>query len=243
MRFREFVDTKIFNPRPQIVGDKDVFAMQQELKAKGENLGTFGPNHDGLDGLLGPYTRHAADHQPEIAAKYKTVLDRPNSADAQKIDVSAIQDPDFNKKLDKIANDLGVKSSDLLTIMKFESGVNPSIYNKAGSGAVGLIQFMPNTARDLGTTTAELAQMDAVQQLDYVYKYFKKVGVGNGTLGDLYMAVFMPKFVGYPNDTVLGQDGADGFAGRVYAQNSGLDKNRDGAITVGDVKNSIQRTA
>lgn len=223
--------------------DKQVLQMQQELKAKGENLGTFGPAGDGLDGRLGPYTRRAADNQPEIAAKYKDVLARPNSVDAQKIDVSAIQDPDFKKKLEKIANDLGVKASDLLAIMKQESGVNPSVYNKAGSGAVGLIQFMPDTARRLGTTTDQLAQMDAVQQLDYVYKYFKMTGVGNGDLGDLYMAVFMPKYVGYPDHTILGRRGDSGFSGKVYSQNDGLDRNRDGTITVADVKSAVQRFA
>ena len=85
--------------------------------------------------------------------------------------------------------------------------------------------------------------MDGVEQLDYVYKYFKMTGVGSGSLGDLYMAVFMPKYVGYDDTTVLGQSGAPGFSGKVYAQNAGLDRNRDGTITVADVKNSVARFA
>jgi len=221
--------------------DKDVMTMQQELKAKGANLGTFGPKGDGIDGRLGKYTRRAAEQFPEIAAKYKSVLARPDSVDAQKIDTTTIQDPDFNKKLEKIASQLGVKSSDLIAIMKQESGVNPQARNP--SGATGLIQFMPATARQLGTTTDDLYKMDGVQQLDYVYKYFKMTGVGNGTLGDLYMAVFMPKYVGYDDSTVLGQSGAAGFSGKVYAQNRGLDRNHDGSITIADVKQSVQRFA
>jgi len=221
--------------------DKDVMDLQRELKAKGENLGNFGPNKDGIDGRLGPYTRHAADHQPDIAAKYKDVLARSNSVDAQKIDTTTIQDPDFNKKLDKVASALGVKSSDLLAVMKQESGINPQARNP--SGATGLIQFMPSTARQLGTTTDDLYQMDGVQQLDYVYKYFKMTGVGNGTLGDLYMAVFMPKYVGYPDDTVIGRNNDPGFSGKVYAQNKGLDRDRDGILTVGDAKQSVSRFA
>jgi hypothetical protein len=86
--------------------------------------------------------------------------------------------------------------------------------------------------------------MTAVEQLDYVYKYFKMVGVKPGMdLGDLYMAVFMPKYVGADDNTVLGRNGAAGFSGKVYAQNKGLDKNKDGAITVADVKSSVQRFA
>ena len=221
--------------------DKDVMALQTELKNAGANLGTFGPKGDGIDGRLGKYTRRAADDHPDIADKYKEILARPDSVDAQKIDVTTIQDPDFKKKLEKVCNALGVKSSDMLAVMKQESGVNPQARNP--SGATGLIQFMPDTARRLGTTTEDLYKMDGVQQLDYVYKYFKMTGVGNGTLGDLYMAVFMPKYIGYDDDTVLGQGGAPGFSGKVYDQNKGLDRNRDGKITVADVKQSVQRFA
>ncbi|NBP57178.1 hypothetical protein EBU71_11730, partial [bacterium] len=102
----------------------------------------------------------------------------------------------------------------------------------------------PKTAERLGTSVEELRTISAVDQLDYVYRYFKMVGVKPGMdAGDLYMAVFMPKYVGHPDDTVLGQQGANGFSGKVYAQNAGLDKDRDGAITVGDVKSRVARYA
>lgn len=133
--------------------------------------------------------------------------------------------------------------------MKMESRVDPAAVNKQ-SGATGLIQFMPDTARSLGTSVEALRGMSAVEQLDYVYKYFKMVGVRPGMdLGDLYMAVFMPKFVGYPDDFVLGQQGGGKVPGTnlssdlVYKQNKGLDKNKDGSITIADVKSSIQRFA
>jgi hypothetical protein len=235
MRFNEF---KIINE----AFDSQVLAMQKELKAVGANLGKYGPNQDGLDGRLGPYTRRAAEAHPEIAAKYKEALSRPDSVDAQKIDVSTIQDPDFKKKLEKIASALGTTSNALLAVMKQESGVNPAARNASG-GATGLIQFMPDTARRLGTTTDELRKMDGVQQLDYVYKYYRMTGVGDGSAGDLYMATFMPKYIGYPDNHVLGADGDHGFSGAVYRQNKGLDRNRDGKITVGDVKSSVRRFA
>ena len=37
--------------------------------------------------------------------------------------------------------------------------------------ATGLIQFMPKTAKNFGTSTQELFKMDNVKQLDYVHKY------------------------------------------------------------------------
>jgi peptidoglycan hydrolase-like protein with peptidoglycan-binding domain len=202
-----------------------------------------------VDGDPGPATvaklNDVLKSKPDVASKLtkSTAADVKAAPSAAKVDVSAIQDPDFNKKLEKIASALGVNSKHLVAIMKQESGVNPAAVNKM-SGATGLIQFMPATAASLGTTTAELKNMSAVEQLDYVYKYFKMVGVKPGMdLGDLYMAVFMPKYVGADDNTVLGQDGASGFSGKVYAQNKGLDKNKDGAITVADVKSSVQRFA
>lgn len=238
MRFKEFFSKVKLSE----AFDQQVLTMQKELKAAGSNLGTFGPNKDGLDGRLGPYTRRAAEAHPEIAAKYKDVLARPDSVDAQTIDVTTIQDPDFNKKLDKIAGMLGTTSKALLAVMKHESKVDPKARNPY-SNATGLIQFMPDTARRLGTSIEDLAKMDGVQQLDYVYKYYKMTGVGDGSAGDLYMATFMPKYIGYPDNFVLGKQGDPGFSGKVYAQNAALDRNQDGAISIGDVKNSIARFA
>jgi hypothetical protein len=74
-------------------------------------------------------------------------------------------------------------------------------------------------------------------------------GVGDGSVGDLYMATFMPKFVGYPDEFVLGQLGGGKVPGTnlssdlVYKQNKGLDRDRDGKITVADVKQSVSRFA
>ena len=60
-------------PAPLGVSDK-ITELQKELKAKGADLGTFGPAGDGIDGKLGPKTRAAAEKFPEIATKYKEVL-------------------------------------------------------------------------------------------------------------------------------------------------------------------------
>lgn len=157
-------------------------------------------------------------------------------------DVSAIQDPDFNKKLQKIADALGIDKSALEQVMKRESRMDPKAVNPK-SGASGLIQFMPKTAENLGTTIDAIRKMSAVEQLDYVYKYYKMVGVKPGmNAEDLYVATFMPAALGKPDSTVLGQSGAGGFSGAVYAQNAGIDRAKKGTITVADIKNFV-RTA
>jgi hypothetical protein len=84
----------------------------------------------------------------------------------------------------------------LANVINFESGFSPSIRNAAGSGATGLIQFMPSTARSLGTTTDALARMTARQQMEYVYRYFAPYKGRLNTQADVMMAVYYPRAVG-----------------------------------------------
>lgn len=240
----------------------EVRDMQQALEALGFSVGP-----PGLDGIIGPYTENAIKQfqtsagidpsgKPDnntIDALNKILKDKPDVIKKLKhstendvgpissrgINGAALKDPDFKPTLDKVASNLGVKSNDLLAIMKLESGLNHQAVNKS-SGATGLIQFMPKTARGLGTTTNELFNMTASEQLQYVEKYFKSVGIKSGMdVGDLYVAVFMPAALGKNDSHVLGSSGASGFPGQVYRQNSGLDKNGDGVITVADIKNAV----
>lgn len=121
-------------------------------------------------------------------------------------------------------------ANNLMACIAWESGetFSSSVKNMAGSGATGLIQFMPSTAKDLGTTTSRLAQMTAEDQLNFVYKYFVKIIKARGpvvSLEDTYMAILLPSAVGKPNSHPL-------FTGGVaYRQNAGLDSNKDGKVT------------
>ncbi len=126
----------------------------------------------------------------------------------------------------------------LMACMAFESArtFSPSIRNAAGSGAVGLIQFMPSTAKALGTRTEALAQMTPVEQLGYVEKYFKPYAQRIHSLSDMYMAILLPKYVGEPDDSVLFTEGTV-----AYRQNSGLDQDSDGNITKGEVSELVRR--
>lgn len=118
----------------------------------------------------------------------------------------------------------------LMSCMAWESGrsFNASVTNMAGSGAVGLIQFMPSTAQALGTTTAKLMAMTPEDQLNYVWKYFSSYKGKLKTLGDLYMAILWPAGVGQSETFVLWDSKT---RPTTYRQNSGLDINKDGVIT------------
>ena len=60
-----------------------------------------------------------------------------------------------------MAKRMGVSEDYLYAVMSFETGgtFDPAQKNMAGSGATGLIQFIPSTAEGLGTSTSELARM------------------------------------------------------------------------------------
>jgi hypothetical protein len=151
----------------------------------------------------------------------------PASAKRRPIAWGAKVSETFRDRVWWIAGTLQLDPDDLMSCMAWESGetFSPSVRNMAGSGATGLIQFMPKTAAALGTSTAALAAMTAEDQLNYVYKYFRPWAGRLNTLGDVYMAILWPKAVGKPDDYAL-------FTGGIaYRQNAGLDINRDGVVT------------
>lgn len=147
----------------------------------------------------------------------------------------------------QIPADLG--PSALMSCMAFETGrtFSPSIRNGAGSGATGLIQFMPATALPFFHTEAEirlmsaderarkgraacdrLAAMTAEDQLNYVYRYFRPYKGRLKNLGDIYLAILWPGGVGKSDDYVLWNKAT---APTTYRQNAGLDVNKNGTIT------------
>lgn len=144
----------------------------------------------------------------------------------------------FRRGLAAVAADVGADATALAAVMSFETGgsFSPSIRNPL-SGAVGLIQFTRSTARQLGTTDNELADMTREQQLTWVHKYLRRVGAPGRlrTVADHYAAVFAPAFIGKPDSAPMYRTGA------AYDQNKPLDANRDHIITKGEAARSVVR--
>lgn len=134
---------------------------------------------------------------------------------------------DFKQRVREICTGLDLNPSHLMNCMAFETGetFRADIRNAAGSGATGLIQFMPFTAKALGYTTDELADMTPEQQLSVVYKYFYPFRGSLTTLEDVYMAILYPAAVGKPRNFRLFLGGTI-----AYRQNSGLDVDRDNDV-------------
>lgn len=144
--------------------------------------------------------------------------------------------PEFIPAVIATCSRLGIEPNWLMLIMDNESGFRPAIVNPTG-GATGLIQFMPDTAKDLGTTTAKLKEMTGVQQLYYVEKYYSKLirqlGAARSAL-DLYVMTFYPYALKKSDTYVIGSE--VGRAAIIAKQNPGFDVRKVGQITKSDMR-------
>ena len=145
---------------------------------------------------------------------------------------------EFYNKVVEIAKKVKCSANDLMAMMYSESGLKTTTVNRS-SGATGLIQFMPDTAREIGTTTTALKRMSAVEQLTYVEKYIlmNKRNAGysaNQVLdtGTLYSINFLPA---YAKREVLSTRND-----KYYSANKGLDANKDGKITKTELANRLK---
>lgn len=141
-----------------------------------------------------------------------------------------------------IANRLGTEPDWLMACIAFETGrtFSASVINGNGSGAVGLIQFMPSTAQALGTSSKQLAAMSPEAQLSIVERYFRPSKGKLNTLEDVYMTILWPRAIGKPLDYVLFRR-SDVLHPRRYMQNAGLDFNKDGVVTKGEASQKVRR--
>ena len=145
----------------------------------------------------------------------------------------------FYNKVVNIAKEIKCNPNDLMALMYSESGLDPAERNKI-SNATGLIQFMPETAKQFGTSVDALKTMTAEKQLDYVAKYLKywKTQAGYNknesiSRGTLYALAFLP--------AKSKQEELCSAGSKAYNQNKILDKNKDGKITKTDLSNILAR--
>lgn len=144
----------------------------------------------------------------------------------------------FLKRVAEVASNCNMQPEWLMAIINFETAgtFSPAIKNPS-TGATGLIQFMPATAEELGTSTAALAAMTNVQQLKYVEQYFRMQIRRHGTIDNVaeaYLAVFYPAAIAWPMERQ--------FPAQVYRQNKVFDLNSDGTLTKTEIIEKIVST-
>jgi hypothetical protein len=153
--------------------------------------------------------------------------------------------PDVERRIQQVCTLLGINPAWLMMVMWSESRLNAQSVNKqpgdsdnpqirAAKRATGLIQIMPDTALNLGTTNQALYAMNAIDQLGYVYKYFKPWTGKIKSYFDLYLVTFFPDAIGKPDNYILQTKKLS--ASTIAKQNPFFDVNKDGKLTVGEIK-------
>ena len=143
----------------------------------------------------------------------------------------------FIEKVKVIATRLGVDPNWLMAIMHFESAgtFSPSITNSLGY--VGLIQIGASARKTLGVSKEQLQKMTAVEQLDYVEKYFNLYKGKYKTYIDTYFAVFFPLAIGKPDEWII--QGGGLTAKQIYDANPAFRNVKDGKLRVWEVKKTM----
>ncbi|MDD3686735.1 MAG: hypothetical protein PHE56_08205 [Bacteroidales bacterium] len=149
---------------------------------------------------------------------------------------------EFLKKVNSGSKQLGLNPNWVLLVMNSETGgkFSASIKNPV-SGAVGLIQFMPATAAALNTSTQQLSVMTRVQQLDYVFAYYKRFidkGYKIKSYEDLYLITFYPYALTKPDSYIFGSEVSKARAAVIKQQNP-FDYDGDGYISKSEFKKWI----
>jgi len=148
------------------------------------------------------------------------------------------KDQAFVKEVERVSSKFGFSPGALIGLMQSESGINPQARNSNG-GATGLIQFMPATARSLGTSTDALYKMSRAQQMVYVEKFFSPYssGLKGASAGKLYAYVFLPGRAGRQSGILT--ENPENY----YTHNRGLDMNKDGRISISDLDQRVAKKA
>lgn len=217
--------------------------MSELIRSLQQDLVSAGLYDGAVDGQWGRMSQAGWDAAMGCVNNRRDAVPTTQSnANWRTIAWSAKVEPQFCYKVRHIADQLGMPDDGpnwLMSCIAWETGerFSASVKNMAGSGATGLIQFMPATARGLGTTTDALAKMDELQQLDYVYRYFLPYRGRLNSLADTYMAILWPAGIGKPLDWALWDEAT---RPTTYRQNAGLDVNKDRVITKREAASKVQ---
>lgn len=142
------------------------------------------------------------------------------------------EDEDFINAIEELADRRGISTSELYKVIQGESGFNPRAQN--ASGATGLFQFMPATARELGTSIERIKEMSPREQVELYDRYLERWDYNsNNRLGIMQAA---PAFANREEDAVIYARGS-----AAWEQNPGWRERGDGDITVRSINNYYAR--
>lgn len=221
-----------------------------------------------VDAAIGPKTRAALRLALSERVTPIEGVDQPATVRAWRY--TAHLPEAFFVRLVDLGKRRGISALGLLALMLSESGVRADRRNGANpsSGAVGLIQFMPDICASLfgmqvdrmlgedGDAFAErkraaeqaararMLMIDAVGQLAYVEAFLAAwIRFGLTSLERLYQSLFLPATLPVArglDDVICGVDGPYAWA---YRDNKVLDYGGDGRITQRDLGDHVRHRA
>lgn len=148
-------------------------------------------------------------------------------------------DPAWQAKLAEMKKEFpGFSEEDFYKMIKGESGFITDAYNP-DTRASGLFQFIPSTARGLGTTSEAIRRMSPVQQLEVYQRYLRNANYAGGPFGVVQAAPSTYRsLVGrygtwssVPNSTVIYGTGT-----AAWRANPGWRPSNGGPITKGSIE-------
>lgn len=145
----------------------------------------------------------------------------------------------FIAKVIQVSKNLGINPNWLMALIDFESAGSFSPSKTNSLGYTGLIQFGPGAATDLKTTLTALRNMTAVQQLDYVERYYKmwykrlKINAPNSYI-DTYLITLFPIAVNKGLDFVISSNSIS--AESFERANPAFDLNNNKQVTVAEIQ-------
>lgn len=151
----------------------------------------------------------------------------------------------FRRLLFDMARRNGWSVDAIAAVISNESGFNATAKNPHAT-ASGLIQMIDSTAKAVGIAggAAELRRMSGEDQVPYIETFYKAAFRNRAVIRpvDYYLAGW-GSGIGQPSSYVLAsatdEKKYSGGTKNLYDLNSGLDRDRDGRITVSDLENLV----
>jgi murein DD-endopeptidase MepM/ murein hydrolase activator NlpD len=178
----------------------------QEVSQQGMQLG----NGQTLNNSRGAGYSASNPLQQRFASTRSADYQRSADGSANYGYAALASDRSFRIALHRKATEIGIPAQWLADVMGYETGgaFASNVTNQGGSGAVGLIQFMPDTLAAYGYTPEQFATFTNVQQLEVAINYLEDVRKEAGLARwrspyDVLMAVWgggnnLSKFVNDP---------------------------------------------
>lgn len=205
------------------------------------------------DGLTGPITRRALQ-RAMVEAGQTEAGGGPYLGAVGVVHTAHLSDGFFLGVKDMVRRlasfGCGARALDFLGVWFSES----RLHADAGGGAwpaVGLHQILAKQLPSVGWrgTVEDYRRLSAEEQLPFIERWYVNLGPLLGRVEDvasLYLANFLPALLpgGAALDRVLLRSDGTGFGGQEgawYRDNRGLDHEKKGVITVGDLVRSVER--